>query len=166
MYFIIFGPNPRTQVSKPLQVQMTTPSTTQLACKTMPLGPSHSPTLCTPTYIKQPTRPFPSFSACMTAEPPHAEPSLHLYVNHAKPTCFSLPTCSCPFHPQAPYLLTLLHQAVPYPIPLAILSLPPHLPLHPLTPSCPLSYPSNYPVPSTPLAITPSYTKPSPLPSP
>ena len=97
--FIIFGPNPRTQVSKPLQVQMTTPSTAQLACKTMPLDPSHSPTPCMPTCIKQPARPFPSFWACVTFEPPHAKPSLHLHVNHAKPTCFSLPTCSCPFHP-------------------------------------------------------------------
>ena len=114
-------------MSKPLQVQMTTPSTTQLACKTMPLGPSHSPTPCMTTCIKQPARPFLSFSACMTAEPPHAEPSLHLHVNHAKSTC------SCRFHLQAPYLLTLLHQVVPSPIPLAIPSLPPHLPLHPYT---------------------------------
>ena len=33
---------------------------------------------------------------CMTVEPPHVEPPLHLHVNHAKPTCFSLPTC--PYH--------------------------------------------------------------------
>ena len=48
-------------MSKPLQVQMKTPSTAQLACKTMRLGPSHSPTPCMPTCIKQPTRPFPPF---------------------------------------------------------------------------------------------------------
>ena len=127
---------------------MTTPSTAQLACKTMPLDPSHSLTPCMPTCIKQPARPFPSFWACVTFEPPHAEPSLHLHVNHAKPTCFSLPTCSCPFHPQTPYLLTLLHQAIPSSIPLVIPSLQPHLPLHPHT----LAVPSPIPlaIPSLP----------------
>ena len=87
---------------------------------------------CTPTHVVQLTPP-----TCMNhlhqslAETSLTQPSLHLHVNHAKPTCFSLPTCLCPFHPQAPYLLTLLHQAE------TSFTLPTSLSLHHTTPRSP-----------------------------
>ena len=55
---------------------------------------------CTPTHVVQLTPP-----ACMNhlhqslVETSLTQPSLHLHVNHAKPICFSLPTCLCPFSP-------------------------------------------------------------------